>query len=180
MAEFKNLDVGSKEFDEVAKHITAHYPTACIMYIQKIVNPPYQKEYNDLKEKMIKNSINPGERILVHGSRETAIHSISQYGYDPSLSKVHAYGKGTYFTHDATYSSKYSDISKRISGFELSYLLVNSVLVGRMVNGKPASVIDLRSYDTQVDNVAKPYIYSVPRAEQAIPIYIIAYHRGAR
>lgn len=169
------LSVGSKEFDQVAKHITKSYPNACIMFIEKIENPPYEKEFNELQSKMLL----PNEKILFHGTNEEAAKSILEFGYDPSANRRSAFGKGVYFALNASYSKDYTDISKKTMGFELSYMLINKVLVGRTCRGTNNSVIDLKNYHTQVDSVEHPTIFSVPLAQQILPLYFVGFHKGA-
>lgn len=65
------------------------------------------------------------------------------------------------------------------NGFELSYMLLNKVLVGRVVRGSENREINLDIADTQVDSVKNLSIFAVPRAEQAIPVYLVAFHKNA-
>jgi hypothetical protein len=92
---------------------------------------------------------------------------------------VCAYGMGVYFAADASYSYNYMPSKKDLSGFDLSYMIVNSVLVGRTILGTSNSVCNLNQADTQVNSITLPKIFSVPRAEQAIPKYVIAFHKNA-
>lgn len=171
-----SLTVGSKEFDEVAKHITKSYPNACIMFIDKVLEPCFEAEYTALKASMKE----PNEQLLFHGTTEESARSILESGFDPTLNRRAAYGKGVYFSSSASYSKDYMDVNTRTIGFELSYMLITSVLVGRMAQGSSNSQINLEKYDTQVDNVFKTTIFSIPRKEQAIPRYYVGFHKGAR
>ena len=171
-----SLTVGSKEFDEIAAHITKSYPNACIMFIDRVEDPCFKNEYEALKATMKE----PNEQLLFHGTTEEAARAILEFGYDPSMNRRAAYGKGTYFSAHASYSSAYMDVSRRTIGFELSYMLINKVLVGRMGQGGSNSQINLAKYDTQVDNIFNTSIFAVPRKEQAIPQYYVGFHKGAR
>ncbi len=170
-----NLPPGTKQFEEVTKHITTSYPNACVMFIEKIEEHPNESAFQALKETIT----DPTEKILFHGTTESGAYSIAAHGYDPFLNKRAAFGKGTYFSANAIYSKHYMDITHTKAGFELSYMLLNKVLVGRTQIGSPNKEIDLSKADTQVDSLAKPTIFAVPRAEQAIPIYLIAFHKNA-
>jgi hypothetical protein len=170
-----SLLVGSKEFDEIAKHITKSYPNACIMFIDKVEAPPFENEYNELKSSMKE----PNEQLLFHGTTEESARSILQTGYDPLMNRRAAYGTGTYFSASASYSKAYMDISKRTVGFELSYMIVNTVLVGRICQGSSNKAIDTTNHDSQVDILHSPTIFAIPRKEQAIPRYFVGFHKGA-
>jgi hypothetical protein len=170
-----SLTVGSKEFDEIAKHITKSYPNACIMFIDKLEAPPFENEYIALKTSMKE----PNEQLLFHGTTEESARSILQSGYDPLMNRRAAYGTGTYFSASASYSKDYMDISTRTIGFELSYMLINTVLVGRVCQGSSKNVINPTLHDSQVDNLYSPTIFAIPRKEQAIPRYFVGFHKGA-
>jgi hypothetical protein len=170
-----SLSVGSKEFEEVANYITKTWKNACIMDIQRVEDHCMLNKYNALKQSMAASN----EQILFHGTNEVAVNSILEYGYDPLCAKVCAYGMGVYFAADASYSYNYMPSRKDLSGFDLSFMFVNSVLVGRMILGSSNTVCNLEVADTQVDNLSRPKIFSVPRAEQAIPKYVIAFHKNA-
>lgn len=179
MSAFPYVDLGSKEFDEISKHITNSWPRACIMFIQRIPDPPMKEGYDVLKRKMIERGIEPSEQILLHGTNEDSAYIIAMDGYNPRMNKTSAYGLGTYFSPLASVSWSYMPVKKHVSGFELAYMLVNKVLVGRKVLGGHNKPIDLSKADTQVNTLEKTTIYSVPRAEQSIPIYIIGFHKNA-
>jgi hypothetical protein len=170
-----SLSVGSKEFEEVATYITKTWKNACIMDIQRVEDHCMFDKYNVLKQSMA----DPNERILFHGTNEAAVNSILEFGYDPLFAKVCAYGTGVYFAADASYSYNYMPSRKDYAGFDLSFMFVNSVLVGRMIQGASNTVCNVTLGDTQVDNLSRPKIFSVPRAEQAIPKYVIAFHKNA-
>lgn len=163
-----NVPVGTKEFDEIASHITKGYPNACIMFIEKVEDHILQSKFDTLKSSMIE----PNEKLLFHGTNERNAYAIVQNGYDPACNTRSAYGKGTYFALSPNYSKNYTDISYHKGGFELSFMLINTVLVGKeFVKGGKG--------DTQVDLLAKPTIFCVPLAHQAIPKYIVAFHKNA-
>lgn len=177
---FPYIELGSKEFEDIAKHITNSWPKACIMFIQKILHPPMKEGYDALKEKMIAKGIEPNETTLLHGTNEISAYTIAMEGYNPRMNKVSAFGLGTYFSPLASVSWSYMPVAKHTNGFELSYMLVNKVLVGRKVLGASSKPIDYAKGDTQVNSLDKTTIYSVPRAEQSIPIYIIGFHKNAQ
>ncbi len=159
----------------MAQYITKSWKNACIMDIQRVENHCMLDKYNDLKQSMA----DPNEKILFHGTNVDAVQNILEWGYDPLFAKVCAYGKGIYFAADASYSYNYMPAKKDYAGFDLSYMFVNSVLVGRTAVGGSNSTCNVQFTDTQVDNVTNPKIFSIPRAQQAIPKYVIAFHKNA-
>lgn len=169
------LPVGSKEFERIASYITKSYKNACIMSIERIDNHPLQQAYNALKASLSF----PTEMTLFHGTTSQAALTIVNHGYDPSYSKRCAYGIGIYFAKNAATSCAYMDVGQTKSGFELSYMLVNTVLIGRMTQGQYDSVCNLQTADCQVDNIQSPTILSIPRKEQAIPNYLVTFHKNA-
>lgn len=171
---FTTLSVGSEEFEKVASYITKSYPNSCIMFIEKIENHRYEEKYETLKASME----NPDERILFHGTTERSAYAIAEDGYRISMNKRSQYGVGTYFAGAALYSKDYADIHKN-DEFELSFMLVNKVLTGRKVQGRVGSKINLESADSQVDSVTSPRLFSIPREYQAIPLYLVAFHKNA-
>lgn len=177
---FPYVDLGSKEFEELSKHITRSWPKACIMFIQQIPDPPMREGYEALKKKMEENLIKPDEQILLHGTNEVSAYTIAMEGYNPRMNKTSAFGIGTYFSPLASVAWNYMPVIKHSNGFELSYMLVNKVLIGRKILGIANKQIDLSKADTQVNILDKSTIYSVPRAEQAIPVYIIGFHKNAQ
>jgi hypothetical protein len=134
------------------------------------------ERYNSLKQSMV----DPNEKILFHGTNVDAVQGILEWGYDPLFAKTCAYGMGIYFAADASYSYNYMPSKKDLSGFELSYMIVNSVLVGRITKGGSNTVCDYKISDTQADSLQNTKIYAVPRAEQALPKYLIAFHKNAQ
>lgn len=81
------IAVGTKEFEEVAQKITKSYPNACVMFIEKILENPYETAYEKLKASMP----DPNEQTLFHNTTEKGAYSIASHGYDPLLNKRAAY-----------------------------------------------------------------------------------------
>lgn len=166
------LDPGSKEFDAIAAKITKDYPHACIMYIQRINTPPNLDKYSALKDTLA----TPNETILFHGTTQAGALSIIESGYNTDLNKRSAYGHGTYFTNSPALSVSYTHTdTARVKevDFQLSYILMNSVLVGTPVLGKS----NAHNKAVQVDSLTKPRIFAVPKNDMAIPTHIIAFYK---
>jgi hypothetical protein len=165
------LQVTSKEFEEVAQHITKSYPNACIMFIEKVEGHSVEQAYEALKKTMPE----PNERLLFHGTTEGNAMAILEDGFNPQKNVRSAYGVGTYFAANASLSKDYTQVSKRTIGFELCHMLVCSVLVGQMIVGANNSKV--HNANSYVDNSSNPKIFVIPTKEQAIPRYFIAFHK---
>ena len=169
-----SLSVGSPEFDTVAKYITTTYPNACIMSIEKIRDPPYLEEYEELKRGMAE----PNEQTLFHGTSAGCANEIVRGGYDPEKNVTSAYGHGTYFASTAQMSSGYMKNTQE-GGFTLSYMLVNTVLVGTPVLFNGSRAVRMNDTDVVVNSLANPSIFVVVRPAVGIPRYLVSFYTGA-
>lgn len=170
------LPVSSDEFEKIASIISKSYPQSCIMFIEKIEDHIYEEKYQVLKSS-IASITDPDEQQLFHGTTEQAAYAIANDGYKVNLNRRSAYGIGVYFAKEASYSKEYANVSTS-GGFELSYMLINKVLIGRKVVGKANSKINLKMADSQVDSVTNPKLFSIPREYQAIPLFLVAFHKN--
>ncbi len=167
------LSVSSEEFEKIAATISKSYPQSCIMFIEKIEDHIHEEKYQALKLSMT----DPDEQHLFHGTTEQAAYAIANDGYKVNLNRRSSYGIGVYFAKEASYSKEYANVSTS-GGFELSYMLINKVLTGRKVVGKANSKINLKMADSQVDSVTNPKLFSIPREYQAIPLFLVAFHKN--
>jgi poly [ADP-ribose] polymerase 10/14/15 len=115
------------------------------------------------------------EMQLFHGTNEHLINVIANEGFDPTKNTRAAYGYGTYFAKNASYSSNYMQTSTKNSG--ITYMFLADVLVGKLDKYKLAYNT---GYDNNVDNLTNPTIITTPYANGAYPRYIIAFHKNAK
>ena len=173
-----SLGVLSNEFDTIADHIMNSWKDACIVEIQRVEDHCMTSRYMELKESLGECA---GERTLFHGTNKAAVSNILETGYDPNYAKTCAYGKGIYFAKNASLSYQYMPVtrfSNKDDTFQLSYMFVNSVLMGRACIGSFNRACP-EGFDTQVDNLESPKIVSVPRSHQALPTHVIIFHKNA-
>ena len=118
------------------------------------------------------------EKIVWHGSSYDILNKIIRNGFDRSYSTIAAYGKGTYFARDASYScsSRYSP--PHSDGYK--YLLLCKFIVGDSSQGlKKMHKVPLKpngnEYDTLVDYPQNPSIYVVWTDFAAVPMYRIKF-----
>ncbi|XP_068133447.1 protein mono-ADP-ribosyltransferase PARP12-like [Hyperolius riggenbachi] len=153
-----------------------------IQSIERIQNRALWEVYQWQKEQMKKR--NGGkeveERQVFHGTSGSLIDAICQQNFDWRICGVHgtAYGKGSYFARDASYSHNYcKDTDSR------NYIMIVArVLVGDYVRGssaylRPPSKGNSSSsfYDSCVDSVSNPSIFIIFEKHQIYPEYLIRY-----
>lgn len=90
-------------FDVICNKIEKSYNNACILFIDKVVNNKLLERYEKFKNE------HPScmEYNVFHGTSEGNIKSIALEGFDIKYNTVSAYGKGTYFADNASYSKSY-------------------------------------------------------------------------
>jgi len=121
-------------------------------------------------------------RWLFHGSTSDIVPKIVKQGFNRAFAgrNAVAYGKGTYFARDASYSSHEAYSTKDAKGIQRMFLA--RVAVGDWSKGnhgqltpdpKPHNALEL--FDTTVDNVRNPSIFVVYHDAQAYPEYIVSF-----
>eukprot|EP00658_Telonema_sp_P-2_P030328 TRINITY_DN22924_c0_g1_i4.p2 TRINITY_DN22924_c0_g1~~TRINITY_DN22924_c0_g1_i4.p2 ORF type:complete len:111 (-),score=22.42 TRINITY_DN22924_c0_g1_i4:704-1036(-) len=100
------------------------------------------------------------ERHLFHGTQESHLESITRHGFLRDFNAKSAYGKGSYFARDASYS-----IAERYTppnGFFSCVMLVTKVLLGESCRGRSNMTIPaekpngLGLFESMVDDLDKP------------------------
>ncbi|KAM4734624.1 protein mono-ADP-ribosyltransferase PARP12 [Anableps anableps] len=156
-------------------------PNGNIESIQRIQNPSLWKVFQWQKEQMQKrNGGKPVNQLyLFHGTDETLVDAICEQNFDWRMCGVHgtAYGKGSYFARDASYSDRYS----RAGGNHTKNMFVALVLVGEYTAGSssyvrpPLKAESKALYDSCVNSTSKPSIFVIFEKQQIYPEYLIKY-----
>jgi len=136
--------------------------------------PIVKKRAKPIVKKIVKASPvlqTPAELQVFHGTHANNINDIIINGFDPSKNRVSAYGIGSYFAKNASYSFNYM---KSADTNDISYMFVANIFIGKV---KYNSSED--DGDTYVDNVRTPTIFSMPLKEQTLPKYLVAFHKNA-
>ena len=176
MASTRYLEMSESEYDQISNRIRASYPNSCICWIEEVMNPSLRKAYEARRALLFSGGAGPNsEQLLFHGTSEEAVNNIASGGFDPTYNKASAYGKGTYFAKNASYSFNYMKSEKN----GISFMLLCDVLVGNSCLGSSDMRINTSLYDSSVDNPANPTIFVTPYAVGAYPKYIIAFHKNA-
>lgn len=173
----KSVYMSDKRYDAIEDGIRASYPNSCILYIKEVINPVLEEKYEKQRQRIEnKRGKKCKELQLYHGTREDCINSIVKDGFDPSVNTRSAYGKGSYFAVNASYSKNYSTPSIG----QVSYMMLCSVLIGESYNYGGNKTIDTEHHDSSVDNLKNPTIYVTPYADGAIPRFVVAFHLNAK
>ena len=70
---------------------------------------------------------------LFHGTKNDAINSIAENGFDIKYNKRSAFGKGSYFSSQAGYSKDYMNKKNEVSN-EITYMFLCDVLASKSEN----------------------------------------------
>jgi len=166
------VEMSEPIYNTISKRIRESFPNSCICWIEENQNSFLLEAYENKKKTMSQTN----EVQWFHGTREENIKKIAQDGFDPSYNKTSAYGKGTYFAKNASYSQGYMIPNKG----GISFMFLCDVLMGRISPTTRASMnIDTTKYDCAVDNFTNPTILVTPYLDSAYPRYIIAFHKNA-
>ncbi|XP_038161431.1 protein mono-ADP-ribosyltransferase PARP12-like [Cyprinodon tularosa] len=149
--------------------------------IQRIQNPSLWKVFQWQKDQMQKRNggKNVDEKFLFHGTEDHLVDAICDQNFDWRMCGVHgtAYGKGSYFARDASYSDKYSRVGRSLN----KIMFVARVLVGEYTKGRssyvrpPTKPGSKAFYDSCVDSVSNPSIFVIFEKQQIYPEYLIKY-----
>ncbi|XP_071941022.1 protein mono-ADP-ribosyltransferase PARP12-like [Antedon mediterranea] len=185
-ASFQLVDVkvGSTEYNEVKRlfNQTCNNP---ILKIQRVQNEELWEDYQKKQERMIKK-LPPGttvERRLWHGTRDYHAQAICQQNFDfrcSGSSSGTAYGQGSYFARDASYSTGYARAANDGRRFMfLAKVLVGEYTIGNPSHRRPPAKIqagNLKSlYNSCVNQTSEPSIFVIFDKDQMYPEYLLQF-----
>ncbi|KAM7414190.1 hypothetical protein PAMA_019148 [Pampus argenteus] len=175
------LSKSAKEYDMIETLFRRTMPQSKINSVRRIQNPSLWKVFHWQREQMKKRSGGKpvDEKHLFHGTDESLIEAICEQNFDWRMCGVHgtAYGKGSYFARDASYSDRYARVKRSLS----KIMFVALVLVGEYTKGsssyvRPPPKGNGRSlFDSCVDSESDPSIFVIFEKQQIYPEYIIDY-----
>nr|XP_020458611.1 poly [ADP-ribose] polymerase 12 isoform X2 [Monopterus albus] len=175
------LSKSMKEYTMIEKLFKRTMPHSRINSIQRIQNPSLWKVFQWQEEQMIKRNGGKfvNKQYLFHGTDESLIVAICEQNFDWRMCGVHgtAYGKGSYFARDASYSNRYAKAGRKLN----KTMFVALVLVGEYTRGHSSYVRPPQKehsrdfYDSCVDCESNPSIYVVFEKQQIYPEYVIDY-----
>ncbi|KAL2093804.1 hypothetical protein ACEWY4_011116 [Coilia grayii] len=174
------VSASSDEFEKVENLFKRTMASSTVQSIRRIQNPSLWKVFQWQKESMLGRSggQDVGERLLFHGTDPSLLEPICDQNFDWRMCGVHgtAYGKGSYFARDASYSHSYCKTASSVK-----MMFVARVLVGEFTRGSssyvrpPAKGTTKSLYDSCVDNVMNPAIFVIFEKYQIYPEYVIEY-----
>ncbi|XP_074260354.1 protein mono-ADP-ribosyltransferase PARP15 isoform X2 [Saimiri boliviensis] len=178
------LHPGQSEYNTIKDKFTQTCSSYTIEKIERIQNAFLWQSYQVKKKHMdIKNGHVNNERLLFHGTDADSVPHVNQHGFNRSYAGKNAvaYGKGTYFAVDASYSAK--DTYSRPDSRGRKHMYVVRVLTGVYTQGhaelitpppkNPHSATDL--FDSVTDNTLYPRLFVVFFDNQAYPEYLITF-----
>lgn len=177
----------SKEFEEVEQLFRKSMKKGMkIVNISRVQNRFMWETYCRKKENMIEKAKGDqrkvNEKRLFHGTSPSSVEAICKENFDWRLNgkNATAYGKGSYFAVNASYSHTYATEG----GNKSRFMFLAKVLAGSYKEGKSSYLTPPRKqpsnptsdlYDSCVDNESNPTIFVVFDKNQLYPEYIIQY-----
>ncbi|XP_033113644.1 protein mono-ADP-ribosyltransferase PARP12-like isoform X2 [Anneissia japonica] len=188
-ATFQLFDVksGSTEYNDIQRLFSATCPNK-ILKIQRVQNEELWEDYARKRERMKKKTktvdVSVNEKRLWHGTREYHVNAICQQNFDfrcSGSSSGTAYGQGSYFARDASYSTGYAIAASSGRRFMfLAKVLVGDYTVGNPTHRRPPEKIVASGqikilYDSCVNQFLNPSIFVIFDKDQMYPEYLIEY-----
>eukprot|EP01084_Bolivina_argentea_P006907 13044_1 len=176
-----DLDLRSNASQKISNQFHKTVKDWKIIKIEAVQNANLWDKYCNTKQILIKTigAEHVNERYLFHGTRQNIIPTIITQGCRKEFSTTAAYGEGTYFARDASYSVNYS---QEINGIKKFFLC--KVICGKMCVGSGSYKLDLwpkqsngLRYDSLVNRLNDPSIFVIHNDVRVYPMYIIHYKR---
>ncbi|KAL1787588.1 poly [ADP-ribose] polymerase 14 [Sigmodon hispidus] len=181
-----SLQTSDPEYNMVASHFNQTCSAFVIEKIERIQNPALWKKYQANKKIMDeKNGHVRNEKQLFHGTEGTSVAHLNSNGFNRSYAgkNAAAYGKGTYFAVNASYSAQ--DTYSRPDANGRKHMYYVRVLTGNYTTGNASLIVppsrdpqnptDL--YDSVTDKDQNPSIFVVFYDNQAYPEYLITFRK---
>ncbi|KAG7241535.1 hypothetical protein INR49_025440 [Caranx melampygus] len=159
--------------------------TKTVTKIERLQNIHLRRGYEVQKKQISDKNTNngAGEKLLYHGTTQANCDSIMKTGFNRSFAgqNATAYGHGTYFAVNASYSAHTTYSKPAADGTQLMF--VARVLTGLYTQGQsgmkvPPPLNDQQPhdrYDSVVDRIDNPSMYVVFHDSQAYPDYLITF-----
>ena len=186
--ELKPVDPNSEEWSSVCTLVRRTLPQVGLVSLERIQNKWLWDRYYFAKERMHeKNKGLINEKWLFHGTRQNPPERIyrSEQGFDFRFSRQGAWGLGTYFAVNASYSHGYAHVNGAVR-----QMILASVLTGDSYCSRPNQTLrtpPVKAYesedglimDVMFDSVTgysgNSQIFVIYDHEKAYPSYLISY-----
>ena len=166
----------NREYDDVNAKFRASIGTdnVCVSVVYKINNPELTAAFEARRESIAAHrGVAPTVVEVFHGTTLTAAASIVNTGFDPSYSKVAAYGTGTYASPSVKTALAYCKDVRTDADFSMIFL-------GRFLKGVHGVPGPGNSIDTaKADYGGRGDILVTPYTDGIIPDYLLCYYKWA-
>ncbi|KAM6945739.1 poly(ADP-ribose) polymerase family member 14-related sequence 1 [Aplochiton taeniatus] len=173
---------GSPEYTQVEGLFKATCQNTVIK-MERIQNSSMWQNFQIKKRDLeTRNGHKNNERRLFHGTCHTTVHHINHRGFNRSYAgkNAAAFGNGTYFAVNASYSASSTYSKPDAQGQKFMYLC--RVLTGDFTQGRQGMIVppgkggaSVQLYDSVVDKQAAPTMFIVFHDCMAYPEYLITF-----
>ncbi len=181
-AELVEVARSTPEWAGVVAKFAATAGGSSVKRVQRVQNPQLWPLFAVARRAMAaRGGAGANERHLFHGTDAATADKIVVAGFNRSFVSTHAYGMGTYFARDASYSVSYS--KPDAAGDRRMFLVL--VLVGEACVGsssdkepqqpRPGGSGPHDKCDTTVNSVKDPSIFVTYKDHQQYPDYLITF-----
>ena len=169
-------------WDDVESRAKSTVPGMNVLEVAVLHDPLRWRSYSTTKDNLsVKLAGGANEQCLFHAGSESSVSNIAANGFLRDYNNVAAYGTGTYFARDASYSARdrYSPPNNRGEKFMyLARVLVGEPCVGGAGMAQPAAKPgSAELHDSMVDDIQNPQIFvlSAGSDEHAYPEFLIKF-----
>lgn len=144
------------------------YPTI----VERVYNPRLEAAF-DARVAEIQKRRGTAPAIqypMFHGTTEGALNAIMRNGFDPTMNRVSAYGRGTYFARDYALSAQYSRVDQH--GYKIMFAC--KVIKGISERGAANQDWDTKKWDS-FNNGGSDILVS-PYPDGAVPLYVVRWY----
>ncbi|XP_030210904.1 protein mono-ADP-ribosyltransferase PARP12 [Gadus morhua] len=179
------LQDSSEEYKEVETLFRQTMTDFDIVKIERIQNKSLWDHFRLQQEQMKTRNggCSVAEKKLFHSTDSKYIDDICCSNYDWRICGTHgtAYGKGSYFARDASYSHKCTGNTSTVHSTFVSRVLVGHHTLGMADYLRPPSKDggDTLFYDSCVDNIRWPSIFVIFDPPQIYPEFLLTYKKKA-
>ena len=165
----------NKEFDDVTAKFRTVIGTdnVCVSVIYKINNDVLNNAFDARAAAIFTNrGVMPVVAEVYHGTTVTAAANIVKTGFDPTFSRVAAYGMGTYASPSVKTALSYCKDTRNDTDFSMIFLC--RFLKGKFGKATTGGVIDTAVADysgNEGDILVTPYYDGI------IPDYLLCYYK---
>lgn len=107
---------------------------------------------------------------MFHGTTEAALNAIMRNGFDPTMNRTSAYGRGTYFARDYALSANFSRTDQH--GYKIMFAC--KIIKGLSTVGKADQPWDTAKWDSFTNG--SDLIVVSPYSDGAVPLYVVRWY----